>query len=248
MPFTLIELLVVISIIAILCTILLPAFAKTREMAKRIQCSNNLKQIGLTFMSYLGDNNDFITPYSLTYIRAEPPIDIYLYWDNCIAPYFKEGLPYLRWGAGTWHSDLPVFKCPSFNKDGYSSANYYYAPYNYSANTSILGTYNMKVTPISNSIKKYTVLRNPSRTFLLCDGGKAGWGAMTASYYDSEALSNIEHTNPFTTGYCRTGYRRHSFAACFLYSDGHTQVIPSPNANRPLGKGDIEYSSATILY
>ncbi|MBL8815387.1 MAG: DUF1559 domain-containing protein [Planctomyces sp.] len=117
--FTLIELLVVIAIIAILIALLLPAVQQAREAARRTQCKNNLKQLGIALHNYHDTFGVF--PYGFDEREA--------LWTVMILPQIEQGNLYatIIWqegGAGNWDADgspnevacgtvLEAFRCPS---------------------------------------------------------------------------------------------------------------------------------------
>jgi prepilin-type N-terminal cleavage/methylation domain-containing protein/prepilin-type processing-associated H-X9-DG protein len=94
--FTLIELLVVIAIIAVLVALLLPAVQQAREAARRTQCKNNLKQIGLALHNYHEAHNTFPPAYiaSAPYVDGATDTKPGWGWATSILPFLDQGTIY----------------------------------------------------------------------------------------------------------------------------------------------------------
>jgi prepilin-type N-terminal cleavage/methylation domain-containing protein len=134
--FTLIELLVVIAIIAILIALLLPAVQQAREAARRTQCRNNLKQIGLALHNY-NDNFNTLPPLAFGDGGVTGAVRPTWAWSTMILPYADQAPLYNQLNPGSnsntlvsgpnslfyvantaslrplLQSVLPVFLCPS---------------------------------------------------------------------------------------------------------------------------------------
>ena len=133
--FTLIELLVVIAIIAVLIALLLPAVQQAREAARRSQCKNNLKQLGLAIHNFHDTRNGF-PPFSLGLDPAGPAPAQCMTWYALILPNLEQAPLYnsLNLDAntnfngtngavlnGTGMASLGVYRCPSRRSTGYNN-------------------------------------------------------------------------------------------------------------------------------
>lgn len=118
--FTLIELLVVIAIIAVLVAILLPAVQQARESARRSQCGNNLKQIGIASHSYYETHSRF-PPYGVRGGGGNQDAERCWSWASMILPQLDQGALFNKLQVG--QTDLiPASSTNMTNVNDYSTA------------------------------------------------------------------------------------------------------------------------------
>jgi prepilin-type N-terminal cleavage/methylation domain-containing protein len=151
--FTLVELLVVIAIIGVLVALLLPAVQTAREAARRTQCINNQKQVGLALHNYHDVYNRFV------YLRGGRNSGANRCGDYhgilALLPFFEQGNRFQQWASdpnavepwnntyAPWQNQIHSLLCPS----SYKPSNLYYPnamqrSYHFSVGTTIIGNYN----------------------------------------------------------------------------------------------------------
>jgi prepilin-type N-terminal cleavage/methylation domain-containing protein len=121
--FTLVELLVVIAIIGVLIALMLPAVQKAREAARKTQCANNLKQLGLGMHVYMLNFKSFPPGYVSTVLPDHDDGGPGWAWGAMILPFIEEAALHDRINtsasvesvaaANVRQNSVPIFVCPS---------------------------------------------------------------------------------------------------------------------------------------
>lgn len=248
--FTLIELLVVIAIIAILIALLLPAVQQAREAARRTQCKNNLKQIGLALHNYHDAHRTF--PYAYLCLPCADNQIGGWGWATMILPYVDQAPLYNAMGVGTsghmpavadsnTQTIISAYICPSDSSPGINCRHSNFAKSNYVA---VYGSSGVGIDVNHNGmfyrnsrIKVRDITDGTSNTLAIgeriwggeCSGNPQGsiWaGVRNAGFFDEVAWHCQNTAAARINGTGGSAFSsRHEGGAHFLMGDGAVRFL-----------------------
>lgn len=222
--FTLVELLTVITVIAIMASLLFPVLVKVKAATKSIKCSGNMRQVGISFGMYTGDNNSFFPPTAPgvdsdgTTIKWPVLVNVYISNDPPTYLYFK----YKGGVTSKPKNEDIVWRCPALD---YSSLpiHPYYVSYGY--NYSYVGGLNLS-TDLQGSPARVEQIQKTSKTLL--NGDSFNDPTFTLGYYMLSS-NRVAGRHPSINGEIRSENSRTNI----LWVDGHVSnekrayIVPS---------------------